>query len=179
MVRRGTRRRRPAPAVADRLRAVPGTAPLPGRRDAGARLARPDAASTPWADAAALHISPQLRRTGSYERRGKPRKVEDRQQARRLLAESAAKQAAEIAAARARLATDGITTLSGLGELDPVSFRLFLQLLGDALATWRHGMTHTTATSNDGSMEIRLTALPDGPTTEIRTPVGTFRGPDR
>ncbi|MFG2879409.1 TIGR02677 family protein [Streptomyces sp. NPDC048337] len=143
-----------------------------------ARLAHPDPASTPWADAAPLHISPQLRRTGSYERRGKPRKVEDRQEARRLLAETAAKQAAEIAAARARLATGGITRLSGLGELDPVSFRMFLQLLGDALATWRPGMTHTVATSNDGSMEIRLTAGADGTTAEVRTPDGVFRGPD-
>ncbi|MGW6389933.1 TIGR02677 family protein [Streptomyces sp. NPDC055103] len=143
-----------------------------------ARAARPDPASTPWADAEPLRISPQLRRTGSYERRGKTRKVEDRQEARRRLAEVAVKQAAEIAAARARLVTDGITRLSGLGELDPVSFRLFLQLLGDALATWRPGMTHTVATSNDGSMEIRLTALADGSAAEVRTPGGVFRGPD-
>lgn len=143
-----------------------------------ARAARPDPASTPWADAEPLRISPQLRRTGSYERRGKTRKVEDRQEARRGLAEVAVKQAAEIAAARARLVTDGITRLSGLGELDPVSFRLFLQLLGDALATWRPGMTHTVATSNDGSMEIRLTALADGSAAEVRTPGGVFRGPD-
>ncbi|MFJ7204649.1 TIGR02677 family protein [Streptomyces sp. NPDC098789] len=143
-----------------------------------ARVARPEPASTPWAAAAPLRISPQLRRTGSYERRGKPRKVEDRQDARRRLAEVAVKQAAEIAAARARLVTDGITRLSGLGELDPVSFRLFLQLLGDALATWRPGMTHTVATSNDGSMEIRLTALADGSVTEVRTQGGVFRGPD-
>ena len=67
---------------------------------------------------------------------------------------------------------------AGLGELDPVSFRLFLQLLGDALATWRPGMTHTVATSNDGSMEIRLTALADGSAAEVRTPGGVFRGPD-
>lgn len=143
-----------------------------------ARLARPEPAATPWAEAEPLRISPQLRRTGSYERRGKPRKVEDRQEARRLLAETAAKQTAETAAARARLATDGITRISGLGELDPASFRLFLQLLGDALATWRPGMKHTTATSNDGAMEIRLTALPDGSTAEVRTPDGIFRGPD-
>ncbi|MFF0482211.1 TIGR02677 family protein [Streptomyces sp. NPDC004435] len=143
-----------------------------------ARAARPEPASTPWADAEPLRISPQLRRTGSYERRGKTRKVEDRQEARRRLAEVAVKQAAEIAAARARLVTDGITRLSGLGELDPVSFRLFLQLLGDALATWRPGMTHTVATSNDGSMEIRLTALADGSAAEVRTPGGVFRGPD-
>ncbi|MEV8477075.1 TIGR02677 family protein [Streptomyces sp. NPDC051173] len=143
-----------------------------------ARGARPVPAATPWAEAEPLRISPQLRRTGSYERRGKPRKVEDRSAARRHLAEIAAKQAAEIAAARARLATDGTTRLSALGELDPLAFGLFLQLLGDALATWRPGMTHTTATSNDGSMEIRLSALGDGTTAEITTPGGVFRGPD-
>ncbi|MFF4874132.1 TIGR02677 family protein [Streptomyces sp. NPDC000961] len=143
-----------------------------------ARAALPVPAATPWAEAEPLRISPQLRRTGSYERRGKPRKVEDREEPRRRLAEVAAKQAAETAAARARLVTDGITRLSGLSELDPVSFVLFLQLLGDALATWRPGMRHTVATSNDGSMEIRLSALADGGTAEIRTAGGVFRGPD-
>ncbi|MFE3765714.1 TIGR02677 family protein [Streptomyces sp. NPDC059104] len=142
------------------------------------RTARPVPAATPWAGAEPLRISPQLRRTGSYERRGKPRKVEGREEPRRRLAEVAAKQAAETAAARARLVTDGTTRLSGLGELDPTSFGLFLQLLGDALATWRPGMRHTVATSNDGSMEIRLSALADGGTAEIRTPGGVFRGPD-
>lgn len=142
------------------------------------RAARPVPAATPWAEAEPLRISPQLRRTGSYERRGKPRKVEDREEPRRRLAEVAAKQSAETAAARARLVTDGITRLSGVGELDPASFGLFLQLLGDALATWRPGMHHTVATSNDGSMEIRLSALADGGTAEIRTPGGVFRGPD-
>ncbi|GAV37275.1 hypothetical protein Saa2_00148 [Streptomyces acidiscabies] len=142
------------------------------------RTARPVAASTPWAKAEPLRISPQLRRTGSYERRGKARRVQDRSEQRRRLAEIAAKQTQEIAAARARLATGGITRLSALGELDPLTFRLFLQLLGDALATWRPGMTTTVATSNDGTMEIRLTALADGTTAEIRTPGGVFRGPD-
>ncbi|MFE1437201.1 TIGR02677 family protein [Streptomyces sp. NPDC058739] len=143
-----------------------------------ARVALPVPAATPWAEAEPLRISPQLRRTGSYERRGKPRRVEDREEARRRLAEVAAKQSAETAAARARLVTGGITRLSGLGELDPVSFGLFLQLLGDALSTWRPGMRHTVATSNDGAMEIRLSALADGGTAEILTPGGVFRGPD-
>ncbi|MEV3929714.1 MULTISPECIES: TIGR02677 family protein [unclassified Streptomyces] len=143
-----------------------------------ARLATPVPAATPWAAAEPLRISPQLRRTGSYERRGKPRRVEDRQERRRHLAEVAAKQVAETAAARDRLVTDGAVRLSDLGELDPVSFGLFLQLLGDALATWRPGMRHTVATSNDGSMEIRLSALAEGPAAQIRTPSGTFHGPD-
>ncbi|GLV78705.1 TIGR02677 family protein [Streptomyces hygroscopicus] len=142
------------------------------------RTARPVPASTPWAEAEPLRISPQLRRTGSYERRGRARRVQDRSEQRHRLAEIAARQAEEIAAARARLATDGAIRLSALGELDPVAFTLFLQLLGDALATWRPGVTSTVATSNDGSMEIRLTALADGTTAGIRTPGGTFRGPD-
>jgi uncharacterized protein (TIGR02677 family) len=146
--------------------------------DADTLAARPVPAATPWAEAPPQRISPQLRRTGSYERRGKPRKVEGRDGARRRLAEIAAKQAAEVSAARARLVTGGATRLSALGELDPVAFGLFLQLLGDALATWRPGETQTVATSNDGSMEIRLTAPADGATAEIRTPGGTFRGPD-
>lgn len=142
------------------------------------RAARPVALATPWSEAEPLRISPQLRRTGSYERRGKPRKVQDRSEQRRLLAELATKQAEEIAAARARLATERPTRLSALGELDPTAFGLFLRLLGDALATWRPGTTTTVATSNDGTMEIRLTALDDGTTAEIRTPGGVFRGPD-
>ncbi|MGW1885704.1 TIGR02677 family protein [Streptomyces sp. NPDC001970] len=142
------------------------------------RTAAPVPASTPWSEARPLRISPQLRRTGSYERRGKPRSVADRGEAKQRLAELAARQAEQTAAARARLATGGPVRLSRLGELDPLGFDLFLRLLGDALATWRPGMTTTVATSADGSMEIRLTALDDGVTAQVRTPGGTFRGPD-
>ncbi|MFE1286842.1 TIGR02677 family protein [Streptomyces sp. NPDC058751] len=142
------------------------------------RAAAPEPASTPWAKARPLRISPQLRRTGSYERRGKPRRVADRGEAKRRLAELAARQTAETGRARDRLATDGPVRLSRIGELDPLAFQLFLRLLGDALATWRPGMTTTTATSGDGSMEIRLTALDDGRTAEVRTSDGVFSGPD-
>ncbi|MFJ8508937.1 TIGR02677 family protein [Streptomyces avermitilis] len=142
------------------------------------RAAAPEPASTPWAKARPLRISPQLRRTGSYERRGKPRRVADRGEAKRRLAELAARQTVEARRARDRLATGGPVRLSRLGELDPLAFQLFLRLLGDALATWRPGMTTTTATSGDGSMEIRLTALDDGTTAEVPTPDGVFCGPD-
>ncbi|GAA1440164.1 TIGR02677 family protein [Nocardiopsis tropica] len=135
-------------------------------------------AATPWSEAEPLTISPRLRRTGSYERRGRSRKVVDRSEERRYLAELARKQAREIAAARAGLATDGTVRLSALGELDPVAFGLFLQLLGDALARWGPGTTETVATSNDGTMEIHLSAIADGGTATVRTPGGTFSGPD-
>lgn len=146
-----------------------------------ARGREPVPPHTPWSEADPLTISPRLRRTGSYERRGRARKVVDRSEERRYLAELARKQAREIAAARARLATDGTVRLSELGELDPVAFGLFLQLLGDALARWGHDTRETFATSNDGTMEIHLSALADeeeaGEAT-IRTPGGTFTGPD-
>jgi uncharacterized protein (TIGR02677 family) len=142
------------------------------------RAASPEPASTPWREARPLRISPQLRRTGSYERRGKPRRVADRGDAKRRLAEIAARQAGEAREARDQLVTGGPVRLSRLGELDSPSFQLFLRLLGDALATWRPGMTTTTATSGDGSMEIRLTAPGDGSTAEVRTPDGVFSGPD-
>ncbi|MEU1898430.1 TIGR02677 family protein [Nocardiopsis dassonvillei] len=142
------------------------------------RESEPVAPTTPWAEADRLTISPRLRRTGSYERRGRARKVIDRGDERRYLAELARKQAQEAAAARARLATRGQVRLSDLDELDPVAFGLFLQLLGDALSRWRPDTEHTVATSNDGTMEIHLSALNDGRTATVRTPGGTFHGPD-
>ncbi len=55
-----------------------------------ARADEPVPANTPWAQAPPLEISPRLRRTGSYERRGKPSRVTDRSEQRRHLAELAA-----------------------------------------------------------------------------------------
>ncbi|WP_344258866.1 TIGR02677 family protein [Streptomyces sodiiphilus] len=142
------------------------------------REAAPVAADTPWEKAPPLRISPQLRRTGSYERRGKARKVTDRSADRAYLAEVARAQAEQAAAARAALDTGGELRLSELAELDQAAFGLFLQLLGDALGTWRPGTTETRATSNDGTMEIRLRLLEGGGTATVHTPGGVFTGPD-
>jgi uncharacterized protein (TIGR02677 family) len=147
-------------------------------------------ASTPWADGPALSISPRLRRTGSYERRGRPNRVIDRSAQRRYLAEKAAREALETDAARAALCTTHPTRLADLGELDPVAFRLFLALLGDALAARRPDTPTVQTTSSDGSLAIRLTAIGGSSSgggnwaggwegiAEIRTPHGVFRGPD-
>jgi uncharacterized protein (TIGR02677 family) len=140
--------------------------------------ARPVRAGTPWADGPVLQISPRLRQTGSYERRGKPNRVVDRTEQRRYLAELANREAAETAAARQALATTRPTRLSDLGELDPVAFRLFLSLLGDALAARRPDRRTVEVATSDGSLAIRLTALDDMRRAEVRTPGGVFRGPD-
>jgi uncharacterized protein (TIGR02677 family) len=140
--------------------------------------ADPVPASVSWEDAPSLRISAQLRRTGAYERRGKARAVQDRGEAKRHLAELARKQAEQTAAARARLATRGEVRLSDLGELDTEAFRLFLQLLGDALAKLRPGIGQVVATTNDGTMEIRMTPVPQAPAVEIRTADGILSGPE-
>ncbi|RBQ20046.1 TIGR02677 family protein [Spongiactinospora rosea] len=139
---------------------------------------RETAPGIPWRDAPPIRISPQLRRTGSYERRGRPNTVTDRAQARSLLREQAEREAAETAAARAALHTGGPIMLSELGVLDPRAFRLFLGLLGDALAARRPGETEVKTVTGDGSMEVRLTMVPGGGEVEIHTENGVFAGPE-
>ncbi|GAA0922634.1 TIGR02677 family protein [Nonomuraea longicatena] len=135
-------------------------------------------ATTPWAKAPPVRISPQLRRTGSYERRGRLNKVADRSTARRLLMEQVEREAAQTAAARERLRTGGPVPLSRLDVLDPTAFRLFLGLLGDAMAARRPEDTEVKTTTGDGSMEVRLTLVPDGGTVEIETEDGVLTGPE-
>jgi uncharacterized protein (TIGR02677 family) len=143
-----------------------------------ARADEPVPASTPWAQAPPLEISPRLRRTGSYERRGKPSRVTDRSDQRRHLAELAAKEAAQLAEARAALATDRPIRLSDIATLDEEPFRLFLGLLGDALTALTPGRREVATTTSDGSMAVRLTVLDSGGEVAIHTPHGIFRGPD-
>ncbi|MEU5877896.1 TIGR02677 family protein [Spirillospora sp. NPDC047279] len=135
-------------------------------------------AGVPWSQAPPVRISPQLRRTGSYERRGKPNRVQDRSEARRMLREQAEREAAETAAARARLRTGGPTLLSELDVLDPRAFRLFLALLGDALAARGPGETEVKAVTGDGSMEVRLSVVADGGEVSVRTEDGVLTGPE-
>jgi uncharacterized protein (TIGR02677 family) len=138
------------------------------------------APATPWRDAPPIRISPQLRKTGAYERRGRPHQVQDRSQGRRLLQERAEREAAETEAARTRIATDGPLLLSELGELDTRAFRLFLALLGDALAARLPGDTDVKTTTADGSMEIRLSLVEGsrGGEVAIRTEDGILTGPE-
>jgi uncharacterized protein (TIGR02677 family) len=143
-----------------------------------AREEQPVPVSTSWMQAPPLHISPRLRRTGSYERRGHPNRVVNREDSRRLLVQRAARQTEQTAAARARLATGRPTHLGELGELDRDAFGLFLALLGDALSVRRSGQRKVSTTTADGALHISLVALADADLVEIRTPAGIFRGPD-
>lgn len=137
-------------------------------------------AATPWSAAPAVEISPRLRRTGSYERRGRANKIVDRSEQRRYLAEMARKEAEQTRLARAALLakTGAPVRLSDVGSLDDGAFRLFLNLLGDALTARRPGSAVVETTTSDGSLAVRLQTLDSDRIAEIVTDVGVFRGPD-
>jgi uncharacterized protein (TIGR02677 family) len=136
------------------------------------------APTTPWRQAPGVRISPQLRRTGSYERRGQPNRVVDRADQRRVLEEQAARESEQVAAARERLATPGPIRLSRLGALDARAFRLFLGLLGDALSARVPGDTEVRTTTSDGTMEVRMSIVRGGGTVRIDTEDGVLCGPE-
>jgi uncharacterized protein (TIGR02677 family) len=138
----------------------------------------PRTVGAPWAEAEPIVVSPQLRRTGSYERRGKPNQVLDRSEGKARLAERATREAEQVARARAALLTDGPRRLSELAELDAHAFGLFLELLGDALATRRPGENHSEVSAGDGGLRIRLAAIADAPTVAIRSARGVLHGRD-
>jgi len=102
----------------------------------------------------------------------------DRSEERRALALLASDQAAQTAAARARLDTGGPVRLADLGELDRQSFGLFLTLLGEALGARRPGRRDVATTTADGTMRIVLSAVDGGGRVAIRTSGGVLWGPD-
>lgn len=134
--------------------------------------------STSWADAPSMMISPQLRRSGSYERRGKATRVTDRTAAKRALAEAAKQQSEQTAEARRRLLTRGPRRLSEFGELDREAFGLFLGLLGDALTAMRPGASTAQVQTSDGELTVTLTRTDGDDVAAIATQDGTLRGPD-
>ncbi|WP_228759884.1 TIGR02677 family protein [Pseudactinotalea sp. HY158] len=134
--------------------------------------------ATPWEQAPPLEISPQLRRSGSYERRGKAVRVADRTEGKRLLADRARHESEQTAAARSRILTGGPRPLSSFGELDPEAFRLFLGLLGDALAAMGPAADTSQVHTSDGELTVTLTRIPGAATMVLTTPDGRLSGPD-
>ncbi len=135
-------------------------------------------ASTPWADAPPAPIHPRLRERGELATRGAPPKIIDRSRERALLAQRVAQEAEQTEAARRRLVSVGDARLSKLGHLDAHSFRLFLSLLGDALAAQTGPDEPVERLTSDGSLFIRLVPLEEGSHAEIETEHGRFSGRD-
>jgi uncharacterized protein (TIGR02677 family) len=135
-------------------------------------------ANTPWRDSPGIAVLPKLREQGVLPTRGAPPRILDRSAERSLLAARVAAEAAQTEAARQRLATNRDTRLSELGRLDASSFRLFLTLLGEALATQTHPDEPVERLTGDGTLIVQLVPLAPHTQAEIATDLGTFRGRD-
>jgi uncharacterized protein (TIGR02677 family) len=131
-----------------------------------------------WRTAPPVPVSPLLRRSGRTEHIARTGKVRDVQELRQLRRAAARRERAEIEAAWRQLATAGPVRLSSLGELDHDSFHRLLDLVGRALAARMDGSGTRKAATADGRVEIRLRHPRDPATATIRTPRGTFTGPD-
>lgn len=145
---------------------------------ADAAHADPVPASTSWADAPPVRVHPRLREQGEMTPRGAPPHVRARDAERAMLAARVAAERAQIDAARAILATGRSTRLSELGMLDAQAFRLFLNLLGEALVAQAGPDAEVTCQSADGLLQIRLAPLAADSVASIQTSFGTFTGRD-
>ncbi|PWF49139.1 TIGR02677 family protein [Massilia glaciei] len=141
---------------------------------------RPDPvpASTPWAQAPAVQIHPRLRERGEMTARGPLPHVREREAERAMLALQIAEERSQLEAARAALATGVPTRLSDLGRLEPQAFRLFLALLGEALAAQSSPEQAVARQSADGLLQIRLEPLAADSRASIATELGIFSGRD-
>lgn len=135
-------------------------------------------ASTSWRAAPVLTIHPRLRELGQLATRGGPPVIRDRSRERALLSALMTEQGAQLAQARERLTAAGATRLSELGVLDADAFRLFLNLLGEALASQSAPGAAVTRSSADGLLSVRLEPTGDGREAVIETELGRFSGQD-
>ena len=130
-----------------------------------------------WSDAPPIAVSPRLRTTGQWERRGPGARIKDRTEAKRLLAELAREAKAIADADRRRLAARTPARLSELGSLDEGEFRLLLMVLGDASGTLGDS-AQAHAVSSDGGLTIDIKRPGDGARAVVTSPAGTLTGPD-
>ncbi len=135
-------------------------------------------ANTSWRDAPGIAILPKLREQGVLPTRGAAPRILDRSAERGLLAARVAEEAAQTETARRRLATNREMRLSELGRLDRSTFRLFLTLLGEALAAQTNPDAPVERLTGDGTLVVRLIPLDPHLLAEITTDLGTFRGRD-
>ena len=141
-----------------------------------AREREPVAPGTSWRDAAPVEVSPRLRATGSYERRGQPSRVRDRAADRRAIQLSLEAERVATERLRSQLITDKQMPIGAFPIAEPEARAFLLQLLGDALAQRRTPDEHVEVTSIDGTYRIEVT--PDfSATTTLRLIDGWLTGP--
>jgi uncharacterized protein (TIGR02677 family) len=135
-------------------------------------------ATTSWRSAPGIAVLPKLREQGMLSTRGAPPRILDRSRERAALAARVAQEAAQTEAARKHLATNRDTRLSELGRLDAQAFRMFLALLGEALAAQTSPDTPVERHTGDGTLVVRLVPLEPASHAELETELGRFSGRD-
>lgn len=143
-------------------------------RDAQARQAV--LPGTSWADAPPVEVSPRLRATGSYERRGKPTSIRDRSAERLTIARAVDQQRVLAERLREQLIRETPTPIGALPITDPEARDLLLHLLADALAQRETPAAPVATTSIDGAFRVEVTPDLDG-TTALQLRDGRLAGP--
>lgn len=143
-----------------------------------ARSRQPVAASTPWAAAPPVEISPRLRATGSWEKRGAQARVRDRSAARRAIELAIADREAAIDAVRGQLITEGPLRLDELRITEPQVLAAFLTLVGQALGGRRNPTETVRVPSLDGAFVVTIEpATEQAGLVTLTTPMGELSGP--
>lgn len=135
-------------------------------------------ASTPWAAAPPVSIHPRLREYGEATPRGPMAGIRKRDDEREILARYVAEEHSQLESARARFANGAPIRLSELGFLDTHAFRLFLNLLGEALTAQETPDAVIERDTTDGLLRIRLEPLGPDTHARIETATGIFTGRD-
>lgn len=137
-----------------------------------------ESSRTSWLDATPLWLAPRLRQTGRAAPRGAAPATVDRSADKARLSVIAREQADQLERARTHLLQGGRRRLAELGPLDPVEFRLFLELLAQALAARSSHALPVVAPSADGTLCITLEPIAGGVLVDLTTAEGVFRGHD-
>lgn len=143
--------------------------------DARERLPVPP--GTSWAAAPPLELSPRLRATGSYERRGSPARMHDRSAERRAIELSVAAERAAADRLRRQLLTADLVPVGEFPLEDAEARLVLLQLLGDALAQRRGPAEPVAARSIDGAFDVEVRPETGVARSTLVLADGALRGP--
>jgi len=144
----------------------------------GARAQKNESPRASWLDATPMWLAPRLRQTGRAASRGAASATIDRSAEKAHLTHLAREQAAQLQRASDELLRGGRRRLAELGPLNPVEFRLFLELLAQALAARTTADACSQACSADGSLRSVLEPVTGSEMVAVPTTDGIFRGRD-
>lgn len=142
------------------------------------RAQKNESARTSWLDATPMWLAPRLRATGRAAARGPTLATIDRSAEKAHLTLLARQQAVQLRRASDQLLHGGRRRLAELGPLDSFEFRLFLELLAQALAARTGADAFSHAYSADGSLRIVLEPIVGAEWIDVPTTDGIFRGRD-